>query len=115
MFFWNKICVIAPFFVISFYAADAQKIPGLHDGKISLYNYTVKASDPLVFSQKNVVAKNVMIAQQEILRSPISSDLYASRMGFFCKQELKIQKATGIPLFLRLGSLRQCNYLEGKN
>jgi hypothetical protein len=35
-------------------------------------------------------------------------------LGFFCKEELVIQKTLRLPLFLRLGSLDYCNKLEGK-
>ncbi|MEP6925996.1 MAG: hypothetical protein ABI834_00100 [Ginsengibacter sp.] len=44
----------------------------------------------------------------------IPSDFYTNNMGFFCKKELVLEKATKIPLRFRLGSLQQCNYYEGK-
>ncbi|MEO6187716.1 MAG: hypothetical protein ABIO82_02710 [Ginsengibacter sp.] len=88
----------------------------MRNSKISFgHNTVIKFSNLLTSSSKNDIPKNVMLNQQEILRSPIASDFYACTMGFFCKRELKIQKITGLPLFLRLGSLSQCNYLEGKN
>ena len=39
---------------------------------------------------------------------------YLQNIGLFCKQEWKFEKATKIPLRIRLGSLQQCNWLEGK-
>jgi hypothetical protein len=39
---------------------------------------------------------------------------YYNQLGFFCKRELDIQKATHLPVFFRLGSLESCNRLEGK-
>ena len=42
-------------------------------------------------------------------------DLYYLQSGFFCKREWELEKATHIPLRFRLGSLADCNALEGKH
>ncbi len=60
----------------------------------------------LQFSEKNL-AKHIPII------IPASS-IYLSKLGFFCQQELKFEKATKIPLKWRLGSVEQCDRLEGK-
>lgn len=43
----------------------------------------------------------------------IPADSYTRNFGFFCRQELKMQKAH-VPLTFRLGSMEYCNLLEQK-
>ncbi|MET0300652.1 MAG: hypothetical protein ABW036_12850 [Flavitalea sp.] len=45
----------------------------------------------------------------------MDKDLYTKNFGFFCKKELQVEKATKIPLRIRVGSLEQCNRLEEKD
>lgn len=48
------------------------------------------------------------------VRSLIAPDYYTQHFGWVCKKELALEKLMKVPLKIRLGSLQQCNYLEGK-
>lgn len=43
----------------------------------------------------------------------VADDYYTKHLGFFCRQELKMQQRN-IPVTFRLGSMRDCNRLERK-
>jgi hypothetical protein len=45
----------------------------------------------------------------------IPSNIYYIQSGFFCKREWELEKTTHIPFRFRLGSLADCNALEGKH
>lgn len=45
---------------------------------------------------------------------PVAPDFISQNQGFICKQEWLLEKKTGLPLRLRLGSLDYVNKLEGK-
>ena len=80
--------------------------------------------EKLAFAQKNDYFKKDTLAIQHIsttstfpsnpLLKSIPENYYLQNIGVICKQEWKFEKATKIPLRIRMGSLQQCNWLEGK-
>ena len=44
----------------------------------------------------------------------IPANFYTSKFGFFCQQELKLEKITTIPFKFRLGSVAAVDRMEGK-
>jgi hypothetical protein len=45
----------------------------------------------------------------------VPSNIYYTQSGIMCKMEWQVEKATHVPLRIRLGSLADCNALEGKH
>lgn len=54
------------------------------------------------------------IEARPVERPFLSAGFYAKQLGFFCRQEIKMDKVTKIPFRFRLGSVEQCDWLEGK-
>lgn len=48
-----------------------------------------------------------------LLPATIPPAYYTTQLGFFCRQELKMQQAR-IPILFRVGTVDQCNTLEQK-
>lgn len=50
-----------------------------------------------------------------MMNAPLPQNFYTQHLPFFCKKELQVQKLTGIPVKIRIGSLDYVNKLEGKH
>jgi len=53
-------------------------------------------------------------AQRKISLQVLPQNFYNQSLGYFCKRELQLQKATKVPVFIRLGSKEYVDYLEKK-
>ena len=60
-----------------------------------------------------IFALATTVSPQKIL-PPITVNYYSAHLGFFCKQEIKMEKITKLPFKFRLGSVQQCDWMEGK-
>ena len=60
------------------------------------------------------LSSNHPIAAGTSAKPFLSPGYYASQLGFFCKQEIKLEKTAKIPFKFRLGSVDDCDRMEGK-
>lgn len=108
--FWNKICGIIAIFIINSCQASAQTT--LPAGFKPVSRPQEKSYQFL----NGVINRGDTTAVLKIYQpfTVIPMNFYTQHFGVMCKQELAIEKATKIPFRFRLGSVQQCNYLEGK-
>lgn len=129
MFFWNKFCGVIIFFFILTASLKAQNPKGIISYSFAEENIFIKnlsffpaysKSDTTIYFKKFLLEASPTAKQTTknlspfILQQIIPSNFSMCTYGFFCRQELKVEKATNIPIRIRLGSLEQCNYYEGK-
>ena len=106
---------------------DFLSIPSPGVPVVSLYPDLPISASQLIYFQNSADAEqmrnSVQIKQtsfkgfnQNLDGSYIQpANLYYLQSGFFCKREWEFEKATHIPFRFRLGSLAECNAMEGKN
>ena len=47
-------------------------------------------------------------------KKTVPPNFYTQKLSFFCQQERQLQKATRLPLYIRLGNKEYVDYLERK-
>ena len=107
MLFWNKICCIILIIFFTALSCEGQMVESVTNSTLKTYKKGLLKS---FISDKTNTDKSFLLSPMTV----IPQDYYTQHFGFMCKKELAIEKATKIPFRFRLGSLQQCNYLEGK-
>ena len=87
--------------------------------KFVLCSFIINAQNSVDSAKRNITHPlsgydNVLFFKNQ---SPITlpGNFYAKQLPFFCSKELQVQKAVGIPVKFRLGSVEYCDKMEGKN
>ena len=108
MLFWNKICGLITIIFFATLSCMAQINDTVNNQFAKTYKYQIT---------KSFTLDKINTTDRDFLLSPLTvipQNYYTQHFGIMCKKELAIEKATKIPFRFRLGSLQQCNYLEGK-
>ena len=106
--YWNKICGFVIIFFIQALFSTAQTVK---NSTLSITeNRQLKRPSAILFPKNE---KSNSLSVQPVLNI-ITNNYYTQNFGLICKKELALQKTIKVPLYIRLGSLQQCNYLEGK-
>lgn len=89
-------------------------------GKIYSQNIGQKPPQLLLNSFNNIPVKKIFsLANTANFIAPdktyLPSNYYVTGLGFFCRQEIKLEKITKFPFKFRLGSVAECDHIEGKD
>ena len=71
-------------------------------------------------SIQTTTAKPIVLNKVDLLQMPIKPiqsvlpNQYMQTLGFFCKQEIQLQKISIVPVKFRVGTQQSCDHIEGK-
>ena len=82
-------------------------------------NMQQKNSPLLSLTSSLKLAPSILSISKQRIQLPqsqpfLAPNYYSTQLGFFCKQEIKFEKISKIPFKFRLGSVDECDRLEGK-
>jgi hypothetical protein len=96
-------------FAKDFYRLKLVPEKALKLNTVLLYNKT-----SFIASPTKAIGASPFINFNPVSYSLISPGFYTQHFGFFCKKELQMGKITKVPFKFRLGSVQQCDWMEGK-
>ncbi len=79
--------------------------------------YVIETSMVSLKIQLSIIPSTYQQKLDSLKSAPVKilpPDHYVKGLGFFCKKELQLEKATKIPFRFRLGSVEYTDQLEGK-
>lgn len=88
--------------------------PKIFSQKLQLQKGTLISLKTPAKPVSTILLINKNIAKTINLQPFLSPNYYAMQLGFFCKQEIKLEKIAKIPFKFRMGSVEDCDRLEGK-
>src|SRR5258708_34032963 len=100
MIFWNKICGLILVLLLSCFFLSAQKttFPGLNYTTFLLKN-KLQTSD----TSFHFIPSISLFINPGNLKPPVSANFSTCTYGFFCREEIKIERAAKMPIRIRLG------------
>ena len=110
------VLLVLPLFSIaqqSLMSGQQNKIKGILERKNQGKSGLTHGFSPLYELNSALNAPN-LLASKNVGYFSLSPGFYVQCLGYFCRQEIRLEKMTSIPIRFRLGGLDYVNWLEQK-